>query len=131
MRVLVDTNVITDVLYGDPVWETWSDAQINRWQADLWINPIIYAELSYRATSTAEVDQVVTSLGLQYAELSKQALYLASQAFKAYRQRGGTRTAPLPDFFIGAQAQAEGFTLLTRDKNRFETYFPNVPLICP
>ena len=32
---------------------------------------------------------------------------------------------------IGAHAQAEGFTLLTRDASRYRTYFPSVPLICP
>jgi predicted nucleic acid-binding protein len=52
-------------------------------------------------------------------------------AFRAYRQRGGSKTGVLPDFFIGAQGQAEGWTLLTRDAARYKTYFPEIKLICP
>lgn len=47
------------------------------------------------------------------------------------QKAGGTRTAPLPDFFIGAHAEVEGLTLITRDAARFQTYFPNVKLIVP
>jgi predicted nucleic acid-binding protein len=47
-----------------------------------------------------------------------------------YRRRGGTKTSPLPDFFIGAHAAALGISILTRDKGRYTTYFPQVRLIC-
>jgi predicted nucleic acid-binding protein len=56
---------------------------------------------------------------------------LAANAFRSYRQRGGTKTGVLPDFFIGAHAQAEGFQLLTRDAGRYRSYFPGIDLICP
>ena len=51
--------------------------------------------------------------------------------FCQYRQRGGTKTCVLPDFFIGAHAQADGYQLLTRDAGRYKTYFPKIKLICP
>ena len=38
-------------------------------------------------------------------------------------------TSPLPDFFIGAHAEADGHTILTRDPMR--TYFPSVKLLAP
>jgi len=131
MPVLVDTNVIVDVFYQDPVWENWSKTQMTRYAGDLLINPMVYSELCYRALSAAEVDECLTILGFRYEELPKPALYLAAKAYRAYRQRGGVKTSPLPDFFIGAHAAAAGHTLLTRDRARYETYFPNVPLICP
>ena len=53
------------------------------------------------------------------------------QAYRRYRQRGGVKTAPLPDFFIGAHAQEAGLMLLTRDTARYETYFPRARLITP
>lgn len=131
MLLLVDTNVISDVFHRDPVWLDWSRTAIARHTGNLLINPLIYAELCYRATSSGQVDQIVADLGFRYEELPKRALFLAAQAYKSYRQRGGTKTAPLADFFIGAHAAAAGFTILTRDTARYETYFPNVPLICP
>lgn len=131
MPVLIDTNVIADVLHRDPVWEAWSDGQINQHKGNLWVNPMIYAELCYRASSTSQVDFVLTSLGLYYQELPKQALFLAAQAFRIYKLHGGTKSAPLPDFFIAAHAEAEGFIILTRDTSRYQTYFPNVSIICP
>jgi predicted nucleic acid-binding protein len=48
-----------------------------------------------------------------------------------YRRRGGSRRAPLPDFYIGAHAALAGYTLLTRDARRYRTYFPRLRLIAP
>ena len=55
----------------------------------------------------------------------------AAQAFVKYRRGGGTKTSPLPDFYIGAHAEIEQRTLITRDPGRYRTYFPNVLLIAP
>lgn len=43
----------------------------------------------------------------------------------------GARVSPLPDFFIGAHAEAAGYHLLRRDTRRYRTYFPTVTLIAP
>jgi predicted nucleic acid-binding protein len=131
VAVLVDTNVIADILHGDPNWGDWATQQLAQYVGDLFINPIVYAELCYHASSLAEVDKVLETLGLRYAELPHAALFLAARAYSAYRERGGIKTAPLPDFFIGAHAQSAGCKLLTRDKSRYATYFPHVALICP
>ncbi len=131
MLVLVDTNVIADVLHGDPVWAEWACGQLNQHVGELVINPLIYAELCYHAHSRGEVDELVARFGFRYQELPRQALFLAAQVYRTYRQRGGAKTAPLSDFFIGAHAKAAGIPLLTRDQGRYKTYFPEVSLICP
>jgi len=131
MSALVDANVLSDVFYQDPEWEAWSKDQMVTLAEELVINPFIYAELCYRATSVAEVEQLIGKCGFRYAELPRAALYLAAQAFRIYRQRGGSKTSPLADFFIGAHAQVTGFSILTRDVTRYQTYFPSVPLISP
>lgn len=92
---------------------------------------MIYAELCAPAKDTAEVDNLLSSLGLDFFDIPREALFLASQAHLAYRRRGGTRTSGLLDFFIGGHAKALGIPILTRDKGRYATYFPNVALICP
>ncbi|WP_367874414.1 type II toxin-antitoxin system VapC family toxin [Luteolibacter sp. Populi] len=129
--VLVDTNVILDVTDGDPLWLEWSAERMISLTRKLVINPIIYTELCHQAGQIDEVEAMIPSLGLLYHELPKESLFLASQAYRTYRSRGGLKTAPLADFFIGAHAQAGGFQLLTRDVNRYRTYFPGVPLIHP
>jgi predicted nucleic acid-binding protein len=132
MPVIVDSNVILDVINDDPLWADWSDAQMTKYQPHgLLVNPLIYAELCAGASATSEVDEVLTQLKLEYRELSREALYLAAQAFLQYRKRGGTKSAPLPDFFIGAHAQVLDIPILTRDQGRYKTYFPAVRLVCP
>ena len=70
--------------------------------------------------------------GIALSQISTQTAFLASRAFMRYRNEAkGTRTGVLPDFFIGAQAQTEGWTLLGRDATRNKRYFPEVSLICP
>jgi predicted nucleic acid-binding protein len=46
-----------------------------------------------------------------------------------YRRRGGIKSAPLPDFFIGAHAAVARYSILTRDSARYRSYFPTVKLI--
>jgi hypothetical protein len=77
------------------------------------------------------VDARFVAMDLQWSEIPRAALFAAAKAHLLYRQRGGTRTAGLPDFFIGAHAQVLGVPILTRDAGRYRTYFPTVPLITP
>jgi predicted nucleic acid-binding protein len=128
--VLVDSNVIIDIVQQDERWVAWSMEALSEYDA-AFVNPIIFAELCYQYTTPDEVDDVLKSLSLLYQELPREALYLASQAFRLYRKSRGTKTSPLPDFFIGAHAAALGVPIITRDVSRYQTYFPSVPLICP
>ncbi len=129
--VLVDTNVLSDVLFDGSAWREWSLEKITEYHGRLTINPLIYAELCYKAESQEEVEMVVEEYSLTFKDLPRKALFLCSRAYRAYRERGGVKTAPLPDFFIGAHAEALSIPILTRDTDRYQTYFPNVPLICP
>ncbi|MDF1658213.1 MAG: type II toxin-antitoxin system VapC family toxin [Verrucomicrobiales bacterium] len=129
--VLADTNVISDVIHSDPNWEEWSLQKLGDHFDDLLINPIIFAELCCRVSSTDELEEALAPFKLKYQELPREALFLASQAFLIYRQRGGSKPSPLPDFFIGAHAAALEIPILTRDVWRYQTYFPEVELICP
>ena len=131
--VLIDTNVIVDLLRGDPDWMQWSATKVDlaRTQQPLCINIVVYAELCSHRQIQSQIDSFLHDMAIQIPAISTTAALAAAQAFLQYRQRGGSKTGVLPDFFIGAQAQAEGWTLLTRDAARYKTYFPEIQLICP
>lgn len=130
--VLVDTNILLDLFTQDAQWEERSAAALAAAAdfAPLVINPIIYAELSVGFAQIEELDQF---LGTDFRRdpLPYQAAFVAGKAFLTYRRRGGQKTSPLPDFYIGAHAAVEEMTILTRDTQRYASYFPTVKLLAP
>lgn len=130
---LLDTNVLLDIATADPVWLAWSEGEFRKAaaQGPIPINPIIYAELAPAFVAQPDLDRWLDPAIFQRLPLPYDAGWLAAQAFLKYRRTGGAKTSPLPDFYIGAHAEIEGLTLVTRDAARFRTYFPNVPIIAP
>jgi predicted nucleic acid-binding protein len=133
-KILVDTNVILDIFTQDPLWFSWSNQQLETLSSagmPLVINPVVYAETSIGFPSTSELDRALNVFNFEYEELTKSALFSAGKAFLRYKASKGTKPNILPDFFIGAHADAVGYKLLTRDVGRYRTYFPGVSLINP
>lgn len=131
--VLVDSNVLLDVANSDPTWEKWSRAALTRLgqSSVLVINPLIYAEVSVGFARIEELEQALPRADYRHDPLPYEAAFLAGKAFLRYRQRGGARTSPMPDFYIGAHAAVAGFRLLTRDPKRYRSYFPTVRMVAP
>jgi hypothetical protein len=132
LTTLIDTSVLLDVV-AHSSWRPWSEQELIA-AADrgpVAINQIVSAELSAGFTSKDSFERALQGVGLVRLNLPWAAAWLASRAFVAYRRQGGTRTAPLPDFFIGAHAEAARLVLLTRDPSRIRTYFPDVQVIAP
>ena len=131
--ILVDSNVIIDIASGDPAWRDWSRAALRK-AADtdeIAINPIIYAEIASGFATIGALDAALGSEVFRRLALPYEAGFIAGRAFVEYRRRGGARTSPLPDFYIGAHAAIAGLRLLTRDPRRYAGYFPGVQLISP
>lgn len=132
MAILVDTNVIVDLITDDPKWASWSEQILeSNLDQDLSINPAIFAELAYGFDSLTETESLVRQLALNYLETPRDGLFRAAKAFARYKQLGGTKQFVLPDFFIGGHAEASSLAIITRDTNRYSTYFPSVRLITP
>lgn len=133
MFTLVDSNVILDLVTDDPAWFEWSSESLARAadESTLAVNPIIFAEVSIGFTTIEEIEDLLPSRDFRRLELPYEAAFLAGKAFLAYRKRGGGRTAPLPDFYIGAHAAVAGMRLLTRDPRRYRTYFPTIEILSP
>ncbi len=131
--VLVDSNVILDVFTQDPRWFSWSSKVLANCSEEgpLVINPIIYAEVSIRFSRVEDLEEAISAEFFQRSPLPWEAAFLAGRCFMRYRKLGGSRTSPLPDFYVGAHAAVAGMTLLTRDARRYRTYFPRLQLIAP
>jgi hypothetical protein len=131
--VLVDSSVLIDLSSGAAPWGSWSTRTIMDLvdQGEvLWINQIIYAEslLSFRRMADSRLDDGVL---FEHLDLPWEAAERAAEVQAAYRLRGGSREAVLPDFLIGAHAEVAGLSLLTRDPRRVRSEFPSVRIISP
>jgi predicted nucleic acid-binding protein len=133
MSWMLDTNVLVDLGTHDPKWRPWAERQFHAAQADgpVIINPILYAELATGFVTREDLDEWLRAPLFKRVPLPYEAAFSASRAFLAYRRGGGKKTAPLPDFYIGAHAERAGITLVTRDVARYRTYFPRLRLVTP
>lgn len=111
--MLVDSNVLIDLLEPEQPWQEWSGEQIadllNR--AELFINPIIYGEVSIAFDALEALDKALPADLFHREALPWEAAFLAGKCFVRYRRSGGHRTSPLPDFYMGAHAAIRGMTL--------------------
>jgi len=130
---LVDTNILLDILTKNQDWFAWSSSALETCanEGTLYINPIIYAEASIAFHKIEEIEASLSDRLFVRLQIPYEAAFLAGKAFLDYRKRGGVKSSPLPDFFIGAHAAVAGLRLLTRDSKRYRTYFPSVELVSP
>ena len=132
-KVLVDSNVLLDILTEDPMWYEWSATQLEQLaeQHILAINPIIYAEISIGFNMIEDLEDSLPETQFLRLQLPWEAAFLAGKAFMQYKKKGGTKVSTMPDFFIGSHGLVSDMIVLTRDGNRYKTYFPALSLICP
>ena len=131
--ILIDGNVLLDVMTEDARWFAWSAASIER-AADrfrLVVNPVVYAQVSIRYSQIEDLDIALPKSMFDREPIPYEAAFLAGKFCVAYRQRGGSKHSPHPDFFIGAHAAVAGYQLMTRDAARYRTYFSKLALIAP
>ena len=95
------------------------------------INDIIYSEISLAFNKVSQLDSALEEAGLKVERFPREVLMAAGKVFLLYRKNKGYKTSTLPDFFIGAHAQALEIPLLTRDTRRIKTYFPGIKIISP
>ena len=133
MITAVDTNVLLDILVPN---EVFYGASANALEASatlgsLTICDIVYAELCIHCSAQRECDAFLKSNEIRVQSLTREAHFLASRAWRAYRRRGGKRSRILSDFLIGAHAQEQATRLLSRDRGFYQTLFPSLTLYDP
>ncbi|MES2991582.1 MAG: type II toxin-antitoxin system VapC family toxin [Pseudomonadota bacterium] len=131
--VLVDTNVWVDCIAAGSEWQEWAVDQLQACseKSPLHVNLIIYTELLVPGPNVAALDTLLDVYDTQRSPLPWSCAALAARAFDLYRQRGGSKLLPLPDFFIGAHAAVANLSVLTRDPSGYRTYFPRLSVISP
>jgi len=131
--ILVDSCILLDLFTDDPNWADWSENILEKYSRTntLYINSIIYTEISIGFSNIEDVEKAISELGLKVLEIPREALFLTGKVFLKYRRNKGTKTSPLPDFFIGAHATVSQFELITRDSGKYKTYYPRLKLINP
>ncbi|RDH41792.1 type II toxin-antitoxin system VapC family toxin [Zooshikella ganghwensis] len=130
---LVDSNILMDLADPDSSWYEWSARTLENLDEHYTfaINSTIYAEVSIGFEKIEDYEEFIGHCQFELLDTPREALFLAGKAFLQYRRRRGNKSNVLPDFFIGAHAAVKGYTLISRDKGRFSTYFPSVSLVTP
>ena len=137
--ILLDTNVIVDALDKTQAHHNWAKKQIENAAATEGggVSVITLAELRAGTRHPADVEPEIKRLGLAAHDLPAEAAAVCGAVYRRYamaRRSSGSSPAPkipLPDFFIGAQAEIMGWKIATRDQDRFKKYFPAVALLTP
>ena len=137
--ILLDTNVVVDALDRRSAFRKWAVDQIeNAVLAEGGaVNVVSIAETCAGTNAPGDIIAGLEALGLELVDVPVKAGPVCGKAYsrsRAARRTSGGGTAPstpLPDFLIGAHAEAMGWKLATRDGQRFRTYFPSVELVEP
>lgn len=131
--VLVDTNVWVDCIDASSAWHARATDALQSCseRSLLHINLVIYAELLIPGPDPRALDALLDVYGALRTPIPWSAAPLAAAAFGLYRRRGGARTQPLPDFFIGAHAAVQNLTVLTRDPKPYRSYFARLHVMEP
>ena len=104
--ILVDSCILLDLFTNDPDWADWSENILGQYGQTntLYINSIIYTEVSIGFNLIEEVEAAIEQAGIKVLEIPREALFLAGKVFLNYRKSKGTKHSTLPDFYIGAHA---------------------------
>ena len=131
--ILLDSNVVIDLIDEDGPWVEWSRFALAESQArdSVAVSAVVCGETAARFASLAEQSDFLDGLEISTIPLGSAAAFRAGTAYRDYRRRGGTRESILADFLIGGHAVDLAAALITRDKGRFASYFPELTLITP
>lgn len=96
MITAIDINILLDILVPN---EAFYQASVNALQdaagkGSLVISDIVYAELCVHFETQRKCDTFLQSNDIRVQSLTREALFIASRAWRTYRRQGGKRTFP-------------------------------------
>jgi predicted nucleic acid-binding protein len=133
MTTFFDTSALFAAINDHEPHHKWSKKQLETAQRPIVIVDIVYAEFSVGMDTVHEVNTAVQDLFLErHPGGGDAALFNAAKAYHKYKKKNkGTKTSLLPDFLIGAAAEAEGATLVTANPREYLHYFPGMKILLP
>ena len=128
MITAVDTSVLLDVFLPD---ERYGHESRDRLRAAydagaVVVSDVVYAELAAAFPDQATLDDALDEIAATTSAIDKAMAFEAGLRWKRYRQAGEPRTRIITDFLIGAHALAVADTFLTRDRDFYTTYYPEL-----
>jgi len=99
----------------------------------VFITEVVFAEASAGMSSAEELRLALDELGISDLAANDEGLFSAGQVFKNYRRSKGTgkKDGVLPDFMIGAVAEAKGVALITLNDRDFVNKFEDLAVVNP
>jgi hypothetical protein len=130
---LVDTNIWVDCIDADSRWHDWAIEQLQTLseRAPLHVNLIVYTELLVPGPNLEALDALLDVYDTLRTPLPWTCASLTAAAFALYRNSGGSKLKPMPDFYIGAHAAVANLSVLTRDPSPYRSYFPRLVVVAP
>jgi len=129
----VDTNILFDVFTADATFGAASRAALTRClrEGALIACDAVWAEIAAGFRSEEPLNRDMEMLGVRYVPIDQPAAVSAGQAWRAYRDAGGTRRRILADFLIGGHALRHADWLLTRDRGFYRRHFEALEILDP
>lgn len=129
---LIDSDIILDIITKDKQFFKESCSRLNLIIKNykLAINPIIYSEVSIACKNLQQIQKLLPDNHFLKINLPWNAAFLASKVFLKFSLKNlGENYLPLPHFYIGAHAELENLSLLTRQKAFYRNFFKKINII--
>lgn len=132
MITAVDSSALISIIAGEADAVDWVRTLAQaRIEGPLVCCEVVYAEVGAGLSSQAELDRILSALGIQFDSTQSSAAWQAGEIFRQYRQQGGPRDHLIPDFLVGAHAQTQANRLAAKDRGYLRRYFPSLSLLQP
>ena len=133
MITAVDTNVLLDIFFNEPVF---CPLSIEALRACLEAGPVITCDVVWAEVRAVFGDDEAAARALAgfpvtYSAIEARTASRAGAAWGVYRRGGGPRDRVVADFLIGAHALEQADRLLTRDRGFHRRAFADLVIVDP